>query len=104
MHAFDCVDLILFLYVSREDFGYFANVCFDSFGDRVQYWTTFNEPNVFVYDGYLDGSYPPARCSFPFGNCSDGESTLETYIATHNVVLAHATAANIYTNKYKVAK
>ncbi|XP_031407327.1 beta-glucosidase 18-like isoform X2 [Punica granatum] len=85
----------------QQDFGYFADVCFEAFGDRVQYWTTFNEPNVFVYDGYLSGTYPPARCSQPFGNCSAGDSALEPYIATHNVVLSHATAAEIYRNKYQ---
>ncbi|XP_048127593.1 beta-glucosidase 18-like isoform X1 [Rhodamnia argentea] len=83
------------------DFGYFAQVCFEAFGDRVTYWTTFNEPNVFIYDGYLSGTYPPGRCSYPFGNCSYGDSALEPYIATHNLVLSHATAAQIYRKYYQ---
>ncbi|XP_039154751.1 beta-glucosidase 18 [Eucalyptus grandis] len=83
------------------DFGYFAQVCFEAFGDRVTYWTTFNEPNVFIYDGYVVGTYPPGRCSYPFGNCSYGDSALEPYIATHNLVLSHATAAQIYRKNYQ---
>jgi len=90
------------LIVCRLDFGYFAQVCFEAFGDRVTYWTTFNEPNVFIYDGYVVGTYPPGRCSYPFGNCSYGDSALEPYIATHNLVLSHATAAQIYRKNYQV--
>ncbi|XP_010023759.2 beta-glucosidase 18 [Eucalyptus grandis] len=83
------------------DFGYFAQVCFEAFGDRVTYWSIFNEPNVLIYHGYLLGTYPPGRCSYPFGNCSYGDSALEPYIATHNLVLSHATAAEIYRKYYQ---
>ncbi|XP_020083622.1 beta-glucosidase 18-like [Ananas comosus] len=85
----------------REDFGYFAEVCFEAFGDRVKYWSTFNEPNVMVKKGYMNGKYPPNRCSEPFGNCLSGDSTTEPYIAAHNVILSHATAAEIYKTKYQ---
>lgn len=89
----------------REDFSAYAEVCFREFGDRVLYWTTVNEPNVFVLGGYDLGFLPPERCSFPFGrnkNCSKGNSTTEPYLALHNILLAHASAANLYKTKYKV--
>ncbi|KAL5990482.1 Beta-glucosidase 18 [Asimina triloba] len=85
----------------QEDFAYFAEVCFKAFGDRVKYWVTFNEPNLFVKSGYLSGTYPPAHCSAPFGNCTAGNSAIEPYIAAHNVILAHATATEIYRRKYQ---
>ncbi|KAL5990487.1 hypothetical protein ACLOJK_011389 [Asimina triloba] len=85
-----------------EDFAYFAEVCFKAFGDRVKYWTTFNEPNYVVKFGYVDGTYPPARCSLPFGNCTAGDSYIEPYIAAHNIILAHATATEIYRRKYQI--
>jgi beta-glucosidase len=86
----------------QRDFGHLADVCFAAFGDRVKHWATFNEPNVAVRKGYMLGTYPPARCSPPFGACSRGDSDAEPYVATHNVVLSHATAAEIYKRKYQV--
>ncbi|KAL5990485.1 hypothetical protein ACLOJK_011387 [Asimina triloba] len=87
--------------IAWEDFAYFAEVCFKAFGDRVKYWVTFNEPNIFVKSGYLSGTCPPAHCSAPFGNCTAGNSAIEPYIAAHNVILAHATATEIYRRKYQ---
>ncbi|KGN59489.2 hypothetical protein Csa_002346 [Cucumis sativus] len=87
-----------------EDFSAYAEVCFREFGDRVLYWTTVNEPNVFVIGGYDLGFLPPGRCSFPFGkykNCSEGNSATEPYLAMHHSILAHASAANLYRTKYK---
>ncbi|XP_038690384.1 beta-glucosidase 46-like isoform X3 [Tripterygium wilfordii] len=36
----------------QEDFVYFADICFRSFGGRVKYWVTFNEPNLVALYGY----------------------------------------------------
>ncbi|KAL5578898.1 hypothetical protein UlMin_011340 [Ulmus minor] len=85
----------------QEDFKYYADICFKSFGDRVKYWTTFNEPNVVVIRGYRSGIYPPSRCSGFFGNCSCGDSHREPFIAAHNVILSHATAVDLYRTKYQ---
>lgn len=87
----------------RHDFGHLADVCFAAFGDRVKYWATFNEPNAVVIKGYMLGTYPPMRCSPPFGSCAQGNSDAEPYVATHNIVLAHATAVEIYKRKYQVS-
>lgn len=32
-----------------------------AYGDRVDRWATFNEPNVYISNGYLAGGFPPAR-------------------------------------------
>ncbi|XP_021859771.1 beta-glucosidase 11 isoform X2 [Spinacia oleracea] len=85
-----------------EDFTAYADVCFREFGDRVQYWTSINEANIFIMGGYDSGDSPPGRCSLPFGrHCIKGNSTTEPYIAAHNVLLAHASAARLYRDKYK---
>ncbi|KNA10964.1 hypothetical protein SOVF_139510 [Spinacia oleracea] len=85
----------------QKDFEYYADVCFRYFGDRVKYWVTFNEPNVNIIQGYRNGKYPPNRCSGLFGNCSEGDSEKEPFIAAHNLILAHAAAVNTYRTKYQ---
>ncbi|KAK9268749.1 hypothetical protein L1049_000510 [Liquidambar formosana] len=85
----------------QEDFVHFAEVCFKSFGDRIKYWTTLNEPNLFTEMGYIRGKYPPAHCSAPFGNCSIGNSDVEPLIAMHNMLLSHAKAAKLYRERYQ---
>ncbi|KAI3983379.1 hypothetical protein MKX01_013446 [Papaver californicum] len=87
-----------------KDFTSYADVCFKEFGDRVSTWTTMNEANVFVLGAYDVGGMPPERCSSPFGvrTCTSGNSTTEPYIVTHNCLLAHASAARLYNNKYQV--
>lgn len=89
---------------SRDDFRYYADICFKYFGDRVKHWVTFNEPNVVVIRGYRSGIYPPSRCSGSFGNCSKGDSEREPFIAAHNIILSHIAAFDLYQTKYKVSQ
>ncbi|KAK1294049.1 Beta-glucosidase 22 [Acorus calamus] len=86
-----------------EDFTAYTDVCFREFGDRVRHWTTFNEPNVQSVSSYDIGFFPPERCSYPYGvsNCTFGNSTIEPYIAIHNILLAHAEVAALYKRKYQ---
>lgn len=86
---------------SQEDFQLFADICFKSFGDRVKYWVTFNEPNYLVPLAYRLGIFPPLRCSSKFGNCSEGDSEKEPFVAAHNMILSHAAAVDLYRNKYQ---
>ncbi|KAF9587380.1 hypothetical protein IFM89_001480 [Coptis chinensis] len=59
-----------------EDFTAYADVCFKEFGDRVNTWMTFNEPNIWTIGGNSVEMMPPGRCSYPFGvNCTKGDST-----------------------------
>ncbi|VVA89762.1 unnamed protein product [Arabis nemorensis] len=87
---------------SVRDFTDYADTCFKEFGDRVTQWTTITEANVFSLGGYDQGITPPGRCSPPFGlNCTKGNSSIEPYIAVHNLLLAHASATNLYKKQYK---
>ncbi|KAI3865992.1 hypothetical protein MKX03_019517 [Papaver bracteatum] len=85
----------------QEDFRYYADICFKAFGDRVKYWSTFNEPNVVALQSYQNGLYPPGRCSGVFGRCAFGDSKTEPFIAAHNMILSHASAVQLYRNKYQ---
>ncbi|KAL5705678.1 beta-glucosidase [Ranunculus cassubicifolius] len=85
-----------------KDFTAYADVCFKEFGDRVKSWTTFNEPNIQTVFGSGMGLLPPGRCSYPFGvNCSKGDSTTEPYLASHNILLSHGAAVELYRTKYQ---
>ncbi|KAL0700573.1 hypothetical protein Bca4012_056695 [Brassica carinata] len=108
LHHFDLPQVLEDEYggwLSREsvrDFTAYADTCFKEFGDRVLHWTTINELNVFALGGYDQGITPPGRCSPPFGlNCSVGNSSTEPYIAVHNMLLAHASATNLYKKQYQ---
>ena len=48
-----------------EDFAAYAAVCFKAFGNRVTYWTTFNEPLSFVFMGYETGVHAPGETRKP---------------------------------------
>ena len=65
-------------------FGEYAELCFSRFGDRVKYWTTFNEAWTFVVLGYGTGSKAPGA---PFTDLAT-----HPYLAGHTVLLAHAEA------------
>ncbi|PKU85880.1 beta-glucosidase 18 isoform X1 [Dendrobium catenatum] len=85
----------------QNDFGYFAEVCFEAFGEKVTYWSTLNAPNLMIKMGYMKGEYAPGRCSLPYVSCPSGDSRTEPYLAAHNVILSHATAVDIYRKKYQ---
>ncbi|TYH89485.1 hypothetical protein ES332_D01G264300v1 [Gossypium tomentosum] len=70
-----------------QDFADYAEFCFKTFGDRVKTWMTFNEPRVVAALGFDNGINPPNRCSKKFGNCTDGNSATEPYIAAHHLIL-----------------
>ncbi|KAK1362018.1 Beta-glucosidase 40 [Heracleum sosnowskyi] len=85
-----------------NDFATYAETCFQKFGDRVKHWMTFNEPHTFATQGYDAGLQAPGRCSILLHLfCRAGNSATEPYIVGHNVLLAHATAMDIYRKKYK---
>jgi beta-glucosidase len=83
---------------------YFADVCFRAFGDRVRFWTTFNEPNLVSKYMYMLGAFPPNHCSPPFGSCNSGDSHREPYAAAHNIILSHAEAVRSYKENYQVGQ
>ena len=91
--------------IHSKDFAVFAETCFEKFGDRVKHWITFNEPHTFSIQGYDVGLQAPGRCSIILHLfCRAGNSATEPYIVAHNVLLSHATVANIYRKKYKVRR
>ena len=74
-----------------DDFGRYASVCFDAFGDRVKNWITLNESWTVAVQAYEDGTKAPGIVTNP---------QYEVYIAAHHLLLAHARAARIYRENY----
>lgn len=44
-----------------ERFKRFTAFCIEAFGDLCREWIPVNEPNVFAFNGYMDGSWPPGE-------------------------------------------
>ncbi|KAK1302794.1 Beta-glucosidase 44 [Acorus calamus] len=82
----------------------FADFCFKIFGDQVKNWVTFNEPGIVALYGYDPGTAAPGRCSHPYGNCREGDSTREPYIVAHNFILCHAAAVQRYRKRYQATQ
>ena len=63
-----------------EDFVNYAKILFDRFGNKVKYWITLNEQNVFTSLGWLTAMHPPGKF--------DDEKTF--YQVNHHAFMAHA--------------
>jgi beta-glucosidase len=72
------------LRLSAEAFVEYADLVSRRLGDRVKYWTTFNEPFVSAYIGYLEGRHAP-------GSANLGEALA----AAHHMLLAHGWAVPV---------
>ncbi|KFK24616.1 hypothetical protein AALP_AA8G002400 [Arabis alpina] len=86
-----------------KDFTEYSEFVFNEYGGKVKHWITFNEPWVFSRAGYDIGKKAPGRCSkYVNDKCQDGRSGYEAYIVSHNLLLAHAEAVQVF--RYKCEK
>ncbi|XP_076023939.1 lactase/phlorizin hydrolase-like [Genypterus blacodes] len=74
-----------------ELFNDFCDFCFATFGDRVKFWITFNQPQTIAWSGYGLGQIPP-NVKKP------GDAP---YRVAHNLIKAHARAYHTYGEKYR---
>ncbi|WIK66309.1 glycoside hydrolase family 1 protein [Globicatella sanguinis] len=68
-----------------DDFNEYASVLFERFGDRVKYWISLNEQNVFVSLGYQLAMHPPGV-----------KDTQRMYNVNHIANLANAKVTNTF--------
>ncbi|CAK6448613.1 unnamed protein product [Pipistrellus nathusii] len=74
-----------------ELFDSYADFCFQTFGDRVKFWMTFNEPAYQAWLGYGSGEFPP----------NVKEPGWAPYRIGHALIKAHARAYHTYDEKYR---
>ncbi len=71
----------------KENLKYFEryiNFCIDNFGNLIDYWVVFNEPNVYINSSYLQGTWPPQE-----------KSLLKALKVYFNIAAAHRKAYKI---------
>jgi len=71
-------------WTNRDNLGYFADfaaIMAKRLGDRIQSWTTFNEPGVIASDGYITGEHAPGEQDIP-----------KAIQVNHNLMVAHGLA------------
>ncbi|XP_044742210.1 myrosinase 1-like isoform X2 [Chrysoperla carnea] len=67
----------------------YARLMFDTFGDRVKYWTTFNEPKNFC-----------ARAVWGNSEQLTVAENISPYLCVYTVLIAHAKAYEVYKNEF----
>lgn len=72
-------------------FDSYAQFCFRTFGDRVKFWITINEPYVLAELGYEKGIMAPGI----------KEPGTGAYLAAHNLIRAHAAAWHSYDTLFR---
>lgn len=73
-----------------DDFANYARVCFHFFGDRVKHWITINEGWTVAIHGYEEASNAPGLLGKDVGGTGD------PYLVGHHLLLAHATAVQVF--------
>ncbi len=66
-------------------FEAYAKVCFENFGDRIKLWSTFNESQISINNGYNVATFPPL--------IKDRKTYL---LAAHHNLIAHFRAVRLY--------
>lgn len=59
----------------------YATRMFNEYQDEVQYWSTFNEFNLYPMSGYLEGGFPPGKTDFQL-SCVVTQNMLQSHIRT----------------------
>lgn len=76
-------------FLNRENIEHFVNYakfCFEEYGEKVNYWTTFNEIGPIGDGQYLVGKFPPG-IEYDFG---------KVFQSHHNMMLAHAKTVRLF--------
>ncbi|MGL5561912.1 MAG: glycoside hydrolase family 1 protein, partial [Tannerellaceae bacterium] len=70
-----------------DDFVEYAKILFEEYGDKVKYWVTINEQNVFTELGYVSQLHPPKITDYQ-----------KFITVNHHCFLANAKTIDLYNN------
>ncbi len=77
----------------------FVSAVADNFIPDVEQWCTLNEPMVYVYEGYIDGVYPPLERRADFAAAADViEALLQAHVIAYDTLHAVAAARHARVN------
>lgn len=74
----------------ERNITYFVRFCktvFTQYKDKAKYWVTFNEPGVYVFQGYMRGVYPPCKSNLKLAG-KVTRNILRAHVNTYNVLRA----------------
>lgn len=69
----------------------YARLAYATFGDRIKFWITFNEPNILCTHGYGKFPLPPGIAKSGIGD----------YLCGHTLLKAHAQAYRMYVEEFR---
>ncbi|MFW6288060.1 MAG: glycoside hydrolase family 1 protein [bacterium] len=72
-------------------FERYTSFVVEKLGDLVTDWITINEPNVFIYGGYLEGFWPPGK-----------KSILSSFRVMKNMIKAHIKSYKVIHQQRKI--
>jgi beta-glucosidase len=69
-----------------EEFERFTEMVVAEFGDLTDFWLTLNEPLAYVYQGYIDGGWPPGHHHNWLGGFRAIKNMLHGHAAAYKVI------------------
>ncbi|PVD31244.1 hypothetical protein C0Q70_06656 [Pomacea canaliculata] len=71
----------------------YADLCFRTFGDRVKMWITFNEPFIFLWNGYVAGTFAPGV-----------QQSNALFLGANIIIKSHAAVYHLYDTRYRATQ
>ena len=78
-----------------EHFERFVQSVLDAFGNRISHWTTLNEPMTYVYNGYMQGIFPPLEKRDINGVVNVIEQLLKAHAVAYKLIHDNANRKNL---------
>lgn len=82
-----------------KHFKDYSELLFKTYGDRVKYWTTMNEPELQAMYNYMDN-----LGHLSTEDCATTKVCTEVYTVLHNLLISHATISKLYKSKFQTVQ